>query len=100
MKLHKELKGQHSLKEVAEQSGLTLDLIVRFISFEWVVPSDRSEDLQHQTLDEEDIARIFLIKQLQEDFGVNDESVSIILHLIDQLNRTHLEVRRRLSDGF
>jgi DNA-binding transcriptional MerR regulator len=92
------LKEQHSLTQAAERSGLSPDLIVRFISFEWIIPSDRSNDLQHQTLDDEDLARIFLIKQLQEEFGVNDESIPIILHLIDQLNRTHLEVRRRFLD--
>ena len=50
-------------------------------------------------VDEEDLARICLIKQIQEEFGVNDESIPIILHLIDQVNRTHLEVKRRFFDS-
>jgi len=87
-------KAHHSLIEVAERSGLPPDLILRFISFEWIIPAERAEELQSPTLDEEDLARILFIKELQTEFGVNDEAVPIILHLVDQLNRTHLEVRR------
>jgi chaperone modulatory protein CbpM len=43
-------------------------------------------------MDDEDLARIRLIRDLKEDFGVNDEGMSIILHLLDQLNRIHLEI--------
>ena len=70
------------LEEVAESSGVPEEIIVRFISFHWVVP----EDPDRQELDEEDVARIRLILQLQREFGVNDAAVPIILHLIDQLN--------------
>ena len=86
-------KQRHSLKDAASLSGLTPDMIVRFISFAWIIPVD---DLK-QDLDEEDIARARLIGQLQQEFGVNDESVPIILHLIDQLNRMHLEVKDLLN---
>jgi hypothetical protein len=73
---------RHRLDEVAESSGVSPEIIVRFISFHWVVPADPDQ----QELDEEDIARIRLIMQLQREFGVNDASMPIILHLIDQLN--------------
>lgn len=36
--------------------------------------------------DMEDIARMLLIRDLKEDFGVNDESIPVILYLIDQLH--------------
>jgi len=91
------IKEQYSLYDASRRSGQTPDLIVRYISFEWIVPCERSEDPQNQTLDKEDLARICMIKQLQEEFGVNDESIPIILGLLDQLNRTHLEVRRWLA---
>ncbi|MDR3606365.1 MAG: chaperone modulator CbpM [Oligoflexia bacterium] len=74
---------RHPLKEAAKQCGIAPEVIVRFISFSWIVPVDP----EHQVLDEEDIARARLIWELQADFGVNDEAVPIILHLIDQLNR-------------
>lgn len=75
---------RHHLKQVAEQYGMSPEIIIRFVSFEWIVPSD----WEHEILDEEDIARARLIWQLQHEFGVNDESIPIILHLIDQLNLT------------
>jgi len=81
----------HPLQEAANQCGLSKEVLIRFISFEWIVPLD----WQNQMLDEEDITRAQLIWQLQQDFGVNDEAVPIILHLIDQLNRSYLEARLR-----
>ena len=48
-------------------------------------------------MDEEDLARIRLICELKDEFGVNDEGVSIILQLLDQLNRMHLEVAKKFQ---
>lgn len=56
--------------------------LVRFVTEEWILPRER-DALQ---FDEEDLARILLIQELRMDFGVNDEAVPVILHLIDQLN--------------
>ena len=53
------------------------------------------KELDRLGFDEEDLARIQLIQELREDFGVNDEAVPIILHLIDQLNLIQLELRQR-----
>lgn len=36
-------------------------------------------------LDEQDVARIYLIDELRRNFGVNDEGIPLILYLIDQL---------------
>ena len=58
------------------------DPIIRFISYEWIVPMDRD----HLVLDEEAVAHAHLIWELQRDFGVNDEAIPIILNLINQLN--------------
>src|SRR5262249_12254478 len=33
-----------------------------------------------------DLARARLIRDLREDFGVNDEGISVILHLVDQMH--------------
>lgn len=84
-------KQRHPLHEAAIHCGLSAEIITRFITFEWITPADREQ----QILDEEDIARVRLICLLQQEFGVNDEAVPIILHLIDQLNRTHLELKDR-----
>lgn len=85
--------------------------IRRYIHNEWIVPAQspasrperrkegqgldpghlsggvppRAESRVFPLLDEEDLARAKLIRELQEVFGVNDEAIPIILHLLDQL---------------
>lgn len=78
------------IDEVCRYCNIEEDLIIRFVHEEWVYP----KELDQMGFDEEDLARIHLIQELREDFGVNDEAVPIILHLIDQLNRIQLEIRQ------
>jgi chaperone modulatory protein CbpM len=85
------LKIRFALSQAAQQSGLPPEQILAFVSKTWVIPVE----VEPQIFDEEDIARIRLIHELQENLGVNDEAVPVIMHLIDQLNRLHLELRRR-----
>jgi chaperone modulatory protein CbpM len=80
------MKRKYPLTVAAETCCISVDTITRFIAFAWVNPSDRDSTL----LDQEDLARIRLIYELQHDFGINDEAVPIILHLIDQLNLLQL----------
>ena len=47
-------------------------------------------------LDLEDLTRIHLIAELKHDFEVNDESIPIILHLIDQLNYLRNQIKSKL----
>lgn len=81
---------KRQLSEASEYCGVPMEMIMRFIEEEWITPINCEEPI----LDEEDVARIRLIWELHEDFGVNDESMPIILHLIDQLNRMHLELEK------
>ena len=76
------LKKRHPLEEAVSNLGLSREIIIKFVTYKWIIPADQ----EHMVLDEEDIARINLIYELQHDFGVNDESIPIILLLIDQLN--------------
>ncbi|MBY0415456.1 MAG: chaperone modulator CbpM [Bdellovibrionales bacterium] len=70
------------IQEVSSICGIEISIINQFIDEEWVNPIDK----ELVTFDEEDVCRILLIYDLREKFGVNDESVPVILHLIDQLN--------------
>jgi hypothetical protein len=63
-------------------------IILTYIERCWIQP-------EHAELDHEDQARIHLIQELQNVFGVNDEAVPIILHLIDQLHFFQNKVRSR-----
>lgn len=77
------------LTEAASRSGVNPELIKQYITFEWINPIDPLVP----KLDEEDIARIQLIWDLKQEFGVNDEAIPVILHLIDELNHLHLMFR-------
>jgi hypothetical protein len=75
-------KNIYAITEIIESYQLNEIFIYECIEREWIIPSDTEETL----LDKEDIARILLIKDLKEEFGVNDESIPIILHLVDQIH--------------
>ena len=73
------MKKVYLIREAVQEFGIDEEHFIQYIRKEWISPSGPSQ------LDEEDIARARLISELQEVFGVNDEAVPIILHLLDQL---------------
>jgi chaperone modulatory protein CbpM len=82
-----------SKSEFLSLSGMERNTLNAWIEEEWLIPSGSSVEL---TFSEIDIARAQLIRDLHADFGVNDEGVGVILHLVDQLHgmrRTLLELR-------
>lgn len=78
---------RQSLIEICELCEVQSETVTQFIELEWIQPIDKD----HMMFDEEDVARIRLIKDLREVFAVNDEGVEIILHLVDQINVIHLK---------
>ena len=70
------------IDEVAQQCSIEAEVILHFIQEEWLIPIDA----ELKMLDEEDVCRLLLIHDLRDKFGVNDEAVPVILHLVDQLN--------------
>jgi chaperone modulatory protein CbpM len=53
-----------------------------WIAAGWLIPQ-REPELIFSDID---LARAHLIRELKEDFGVNDEGISLILHLLDQIH--------------
>lgn len=78
------------IEEASEHCGVPRELIIKCLKEEWIIPLDSETPV----LDQEDEARVRLIWELHSDFGVNDEAMPIILHLLDQLNRIHLELKK------
>src|SRR4051794_30371824 len=81
-------KQYYRITEVAQSCQVSEGVILQFIEREWLKLAN-SESLE---FDEEDFARARLIQELIKDLGVNDESVPIILHLLDQLHFLHLHL--------
>ena len=80
-------------EEFLSLSGVGNDTLNAWIEEEWLIPSGSSPELSFSEID---IARARLIRDLQVDFGVNDEGVGMILSLVDQLygmRRTLMELR-------
>ncbi len=83
-------KVNFTLLEVSEITGLNLSRINAWIEREWVTPQGS------EMLDEEDIARLQLIHELQSNLGANEEAIPLILHLLDQLCYVQNVLRKRV----
>ncbi len=77
-----------SLNDACKESGVQREVILHYIEKQWVHAGENSG------WQDEDIRRAHLIVELQHDFGVNDEAVPIILHLIDQLHAMQRVLKR------
>jgi chaperone modulatory protein CbpM len=77
-------------QEFIDRSHLDTPTLNTWIAAEWLLPVIRQKKL---LFSEADLARARLIRDLKVDFGVNDEGVAIVLHLLDQLHGLRCLVR-------
>lgn len=87
-----------NLDNFLREAGLELPTLEEWIAREWIVPA-QAVSIE---LSEVDMARVIFIRDLRRDFGVNDEGVDIVLHLVDQLHglrRTMQNLRSQLGNG-
>jgi chaperone modulatory protein CbpM len=70
-------------QEFVVRSHLDTPTLNAWIEAEWLAPVTRQKTL---LFSEADLARARLIQDLRLDFGVNDEGIAIVLHLLDQLH--------------
>jgi chaperone modulatory protein CbpM len=70
-------------QEFVTRSHLNPSTLNAWIEAEWLAPVTGQMTL---LFSEADLARARLIQDLKLDFGVNDEGVAIVLHLLDQLH--------------
>jgi chaperone modulatory protein CbpM len=85
-----------SKEEFLSLAGMEHETLDAWIEEEWLRPRGSSAELNFTDID---IARARLIRELQADFGVNDEGVGVILNLVDQLygmRRTLMELRQAI----
>jgi chaperone modulatory protein CbpM len=72
-----------SKQEFLVRAQLERETLEAWIQEEWLIPSRSTGEL---TFSDADIARAQLIRDLKNDLGVNDESVGVILNLVDQVH--------------
>ncbi|MGZ5876735.1 MAG: chaperone modulator CbpM [Bradyrhizobium sp.] len=71
------------IQEFIGRSHLDGPTLHAWIEAEWLVPLSSGNTF---LFSEADVARARLIQDLKVDFGVNDEGIGIVLHLLDQLH--------------
>lgn len=70
------------MQQLIERSHLDPRMVNAWIEAEWLLPAAARTGFDFS---ETDLARALLIQELRVDFGVNDEGIAIVLHLLDQL---------------
>lgn len=79
-----------SKHEFLASSGVEVQTLELWLEQQWLVAEETGSGM---SFSERDVARARLIQDLKGDFGVNDEGIDVILHLVDQLHG----VRRALA---
>ena len=72
-----------SKQEFLTCSGLEVQTLDFWLEQGWLIPEQTAAGMNFSDMD---AARARLIEDLKTNFGVNDEGVDVILHLIDQLH--------------
>ena len=70
-------------QEFLTSSGIQAQTLEFWIEQQWLIPARTDAET---SFSDTDVARAHLIRDLKGDFGVNDEGVDVILHLVDQLH--------------
>ena len=66
-----------------------------WIAAGWLIPPQTEPELAFSDVD---LARAQLIRDLHDDLGVNDEGISVILHLIDQVHGLRRSMETLLNE--
>jgi chaperone modulatory protein CbpM len=70
-------------QEFLTHTGIPTQTLDLWLEQRWLIPDQTSAEMNFSDMD---IARARLIRDLKTDFGVNDEGIDVILHLVDQLH--------------
>ncbi|HEY7662191.1 MAG TPA: chaperone modulator CbpM [Xanthobacteraceae bacterium] len=80
-----------SLQEFLLRAHLEHRSLEAWIAAGWLIPPQTGPEPMFSDVD---LARAQLIRDLREDLGVNDEGISVVLHLLDQMHG----LRRSMQD--
>jgi chaperone modulatory protein CbpM len=80
-----------ALEELLERiTGLDRRELARWVENRWVLPERRDESWIFHEID---VARVELIVEIRREFAIDDEAVSLVLGLLDQV----YDLRRQLG---
>lgn len=81
-------------REFLQQARLESETLEAFIEAGWLIP--RRQDGERD-FSEIDLRRARLIRDLRHDMGVNDEGISVILDLLDQMHGLRRTLRQLMA---
>ena len=84
-----------SIHEFVIRARVEQRSVETWIAAGWLVPPQTKPEPMFSDVD---LARAQLIRDLREDLGVNDEGVSVILHLLDQMHGLRSSMRDLLAE--
>jgi chaperone modulatory protein CbpM len=70
-------------QDFLSRAGIQPQTLDVWVEQRWLIPDQTSTGMNFSDMD---LARARLIQDLSADFGVNDEGIDVILHLVDQLH--------------
>jgi chaperone modulatory protein CbpM len=88
-----------SKQEFLTSSGLQVQTLELWLEQQWLIPEETPAGARFS---DGDVARARLIQDLKGDFGVNDEGIDVVLHLVDQLHglrRVLAQLHAGMSDN-
>ena len=84
-----------ALEEFLVRARLEHHSLHAWVAAGWLAPPQTEPELMFSDVD---LARAQLIRDLREDLGVNDEGISVILHLIDQMHGLRRSMRDLIDE--
>ena len=84
-----------SIHEFVIRARVEQRSVETWIAAGWLVPPQTEPEPMFSDVD---LARAQLIRDLREDLGVNDEGVSVILHLLDQMHGLRWSMQELLAE--
>jgi chaperone modulatory protein CbpM len=76
---------------VARVEGLTVTRLRAFVAAECVLPAEREGRLAYR---EGDLARLRLLAELADDFGLDADAAAVVVSLVDQIHGLRHQLRR------
>ncbi len=81
-----------TIVEFCVRTRLDRPVVETWVREGWLIPPKTEPEFGFAEID---VARANLICELRQDFGINDEGVEVVLHLLDQVH----DLRRTLQEA-